>query len=213
MIKKTWGMVCLMLVGALAATGAAAQDGPRFDYSGIYAGFGTAYSVGDSAWRDPAGPASTGVFDISGRSGSAILGYNWRSGQTYYGLALDLTAGEIGGFGYGGCPAGCETALQSYAALRAQIGHRVGDGHLYGFAGVALGRINLTPVGLPRQQHSATGRLAGIGYEHPLEDGWTLRAELQYMDFEDTIYSASGPVRTVGTNRVGMIRIGMTRYF
>jgi len=213
MIRNLWAALCLALAGGMAAGGAMAQDGPRFDYSGLYAGFSTAYSAGRSEWSDPVGPTSTGEFDISGRIGGAILGYNWRIGETYLGIALDLTAGEIGGIGHGGCPAGCETALQYYGALRGQIGHRVGEGHLYGFIGIAQARIDQHPAGFARQQRNAAGWLAGIGYEHPLDNGWTLRTELQYMDFEDTIYSASGPTRTVSSNHVGMIRIGLTRYF
>jgi len=213
MITKIKGMLCLAFSGCLAATAALAEDAVRFDYSGLYAGFSTSFSAGSSDWTNPLTGVTTGDFDISGRSGGAILGYNWRNGETYYGVALDITVGEIGGTGYGNCPTGCNTTLQSYAALRGQIGHRAGQGHLYGFAGIALGRIDLNLATLPRQQHSATGWLAGIGYEHPLEDGWTLRGELQYMDFEDTVYSAGGPALTVGTNRIGMIRIGLTRYF
>lgn len=210
---KIIGIVCLAFAGFFCATRAMAEEEPRFDYSGLHAGFSTTFSGGSSEWTNPATRATSGTFDISGRGGGAILGYNWRNGETYYGLALDITVGEIGGTGHGTCATGCATALQSYAALRGQIGRRVGRGHLYGFAGVALGRIDLTPVGAPRQQHSASGWLAGIGYEHPLEDGWTLRGELQYMDFEDRVYSASGPAMRVGSNGIGMIRIGLTRYF
>jgi opacity protein-like surface antigen len=76
-----------------------------------------------------------------------------------------------------------------------------------------MGRVDLAPVGFARQERDLGGWLVGIGYEHPLQDGWTFRAELQYMDFEDTRYTLSGPVQTVSDNRVGMLRLGLTRYF
>lgn len=217
MITKFTAQLRLALAAAaMACVGSAScaeQQHVAFDYSGAYAGFSMTYGWGDSTWTDLAVPATTGRFDLSGRGGGAILGYNWRTGRTYYGMALDITVNPTTGSGYGGCAAGCETSLQSYAALRAQVGQRVGDGHLYGFAGVAIGRIDLAPSGLPRQERDIGGWLAGIGYEHPLENGWTFRAELQYMDFENTLYSLAGPIQTVTDNRLGMLRIGLTRYF
>ena len=218
MITKITGYLRLTLAGltVAVATGTAAfADDPAvpFDYSGVYAGFSMTFGSGESRWTDPVAPASTGTFDLNGRGGGAIIGYNWRTGRTYFGLALDVTVNPTGGIGYGGCVAGCETELQSYAALRAQLGQRMGDGHLYGFAGLAIGRIDLAPAGLPRQERDLGGWLAGIGYEHPLDNGWTFRAELQYLDFEDTHYSLSGPIQSVSDNRVGMLRLGLVRYF
>lgn len=217
MIKILAGRLRLALAGlaiSLSATAAHADEpSTAFDFSGAYAGFSMSNAIGQSNWTDPLAPASTGAFDLTGRGGGAILGYNWRTGRTYYGLALDITVNPADGIGNGACATGCETTLQSYAALRAQLGQRMGDGHLYGFAGLAMGRLDLAPVGLARQERDLGGWLAGIGYEHPLEDGWTIRVELQYMDFEDTRYTLSGPVQAVTDNRVGMLRIGLTRYF
>ncbi|WP_127562182.1 outer membrane protein [Nioella ostreopsis] len=220
MIKKLTShfrlaMTGLAMVTMLASTMAAhAEDrSTAFDYSGAFAGFSMTYAFGQSNWTDPLAPASTGVFDLAGRGGGAIVGYNWRTGRAYFGLALDITVTPADGTGYGGCATGCDTTLQSYAALRAQLGQRMGDGHLYGFAGLAMGRVDLAPVGFARQERDLGGWLVGIGYEHPLQDGWTFRAELQYMDFEDTRYTLSGPVQTVSDNRVGMLRLGLTRYF
>ncbi|MGI3186877.1 outer membrane protein [Nioella aestuarii] len=217
MITKIAGKLRLALAGlciVCAAPMAAADERPLpFDFSGAYAGFSRTDGLGDSTWSDQTLPLNTGGFDLSGNGGGAILGYNWRTGRSYFGVALDFTVNPLTGTGTASCTAGCETSLQNYVALRAQLGHRMGDGHLYGFAGLAIGRVDLMPIGLPTQERDSRGWLAGIGYEHPWDNGWAFRVELQYMDFEDTRYTLSGPVHGVSDNRVGMLRIGLTRYF
>lgn len=217
MITKITGKMRLALAGVamLCATGTAQADQQEipFDFSGLYAGFSGTIGFGQSTWTDPAIPATTGSFDLTGSGGGAVIGYNWRTGRSYFGVALDVTANPTHGSGQGTCPAGCETSLRGYVALRAQLGHRMGDGHLYGFAGAAMGQFDIAPTGLPSQNRDLGGWLAGIGYEHPMEDGWALRVELQYMDFRDTRYTLAGPAQTVSGNHVGMLRIGLTRYF
>lgn len=216
MHKRILAMLWLVMAMALVASALSARadgvDTPRFE--GLYAGFSTTGGYGESTWTGGGGSPSDRLH-LSGRGGGAILGYGWREGRTLYGLALDLTAAQVSGRAHGGvCAAGCDTTLERYAGLRGQIGQRVGeDGHLYGFAGLAWGRIDLNPSGLSRQHADTRGWLAGVGYERALEDGWSWRLEAQVMGFEDVSYTAAGPARRIGLDQVGLMRLGLVRWF
>jgi opacity protein-like surface antigen len=207
------GLVIAMTM-ATAAGQARADDAPRFGFDGVYAGFSVTGGYAESHWS-AGGAGASDRLHLSGRGGGALAGINWREGDTVFGVALDISATQIDGSGHGGpCAAGCATTLERYAALRLQLGQRVGAaGHVYGFAGLAWGRFDLNPAGQPRQQRDAQGWLAGIGYEQALEGGWSWRAELQVMGFDDLTYSAAGPALRVGLDRSGLIRIGLVRYF
>jgi len=209
MIRKIMGLVCLVAVAAMSAPPVMAQEDRDPRFAGLHAGLSRSLARADSSWSTPG--TVTGL-DMDGAGGSLILGYSWPLDGLVYGIALDMTVPGAEGLAGAGCGGTCLARLDRYIALRAQIGQRVGRGHLYGFAGLALGQFEYARAGLAQVEDHRTGWLAGIGYEHPMSRGWILRAEAQVMDFGNRALPLQGGW-SASPGRVGLIRLGFVQYF
>lgn len=218
------GAFCAIWLGTLALP-AAAEDAPG--WSGAYGGLSGSYGFGDSATnlnfvRDglifPEAQELPSTFNASrnGFLGGGELGYDRRIDRLTLGFQLDLSGGDLragdhsSGFDLTGAPqrsfAATETSvLSTLGTLRGQAGFLVEeDLKLYGFAGLATGRVD-DESGLDfsgaggahyhgLRAETLAGWTAGAGAEYALGANWALK--LEYLHYDLGHASAVGfPIR------------------
>ena len=134
---------------------------PAPQWQGGYAGVELGFANVDVT----PGPSDGGVI------GGLILGYDWQSGSTVYGLGFDLDAT---GINVGG------TDIDHVARLKGRIGQVTGNGLIYGTAGAT--RMKASAGGTSA---SDNGWFAGLGYETFVAENTTVGGELLYHDISN----------------------------
>lgn len=159
------------------------------NWSGFYAGLAIGYSHADFQWRNT--ELDTGVVPASGGgiSYSARVGYDVQLGNVMViGGLLELGRTEIGATGIHSIfpQDSVHYRIGNHAVLAARFGPRVGDGLIYGKAGIAFGQLQTTYMNWAPTSYGSeilTGYNVGVGYEHAVNADWSLFAELNYLDF------------------------------
>jgi outer membrane immunogenic protein len=138
---------------------------PGLDWSGAYVGAQLGYGDVDS---NGAG------LDGYGWLGGIHGGYRWDLGNWVAGTELtwDKTAIDLGDV------AGDE--LDSVAALKLTAGYEIGNSLVYGALGYAQAKATVGGVDL-----SDSGMVYGIGFDHALNDQWTVGGEVLEHKFDD----------------------------
>lgn len=140
---------------------------PLANWSGLYVGGQLGY-----------GDVDTDVdgYDGNGAIGGVHAGYRYDFGRAVVGaeLAYDITNIDIGDAG---------DELDNVATLKLMAGGKIGQGLLYATAGGAWADTN-SDAGDPDD-----GYVYGIGYDHMLNERWSVGAELlrhTWDAFDDT---------------------------
>jgi len=143
---------------------------PGLDWSGAYVGGQLGYGDVDSNGAD---------LDGNGWLGGVHAGYRWDMGQWVAGTELSWDKAKIDL----GDVAGDE--LDSVAALKLSVGREIGNSLVYGTIGGAHAKASVGGVDL-----SDNGMVYGIGFDHALNDRWTVGGEVLQHKFDD--FDASG---------------------
>ncbi|MGH1454820.1 MAG: outer membrane protein [Paracoccaceae bacterium] len=119
------------------------------------------------------GDASIGGANGDGVVGGVIAGYDYDFGNWVVGAGIDYDFGDIN---MGG------TSIDNIARLKLRAGYDTGPGLIYLTAGGA--QAYTSNLG------DDTGYFAGVGYEHMLNDKFSVGGEVLYHEFED--FNGSG---------------------
>jgi outer membrane immunogenic protein len=183
-------------------------------WSGAYAGvnFGGAWSSAD--WRNAASSPLASFFDyapgqgfsndLAGVIGGAQVGINFQRGPWVLGIEAMLDASDIDGDFTSNLPAGAaddkfEAQIEALFLATARVGYAWDNWLVYGKAGYAAARINLsvsdstppnTGSGNDSQWHS--GPVAGIGVEYRLTPQLSLAAEYNHVWLDSGSYQLGG---------------------
>ena len=185
MFKRTIaaaGLTALMAAPAFAGSVAPAPADPIVPipapaYSPTWQGGYVGAELGYGDVNLSPGPSDSGVV------GGLIMGYDWQSGSTVYGLGFDIDASGISVAG---------TDLDYAARLKGRIGQVMGNGLVYGTAGATRMKFSAGPL-----SSSDTGWFAGLGYETFVAQNTTVGGELLYHDISN--FNGSGTDITATT--------------
>jgi outer membrane immunogenic protein len=143
---------------------------PGLDWSGAYVGGQLGYGDVDS---NGAG------LDGNGWLGGVHAGYRWDLGSWVAGTEVTWDKSSIDL----GATAGDE--LDSVAALKLTAGREIGNSLVYGTVGAAHAKASVGGTDL-----SDNGLVYGLGFDHALNDQWTVGGEVLQHNFDD--FDASG---------------------
>jgi outer membrane immunogenic protein len=76
--------------------------------------------------------------------GGVVLGYDWPVGNFVYGVAVDLSAGNLQGLTIQEGDDGFETRIKSFGTARLKLGYSMGRALAYVTGGLAFGRVDAT---------------------------------------------------------------------
>lgn len=155
---------------------------PVYVWSGPYAGAFVGYNTSNF---DQSGGAE---FDGEGFVGGVYTGYNLQTDRLVYGIEADIGGSGVDGRGFNGAvgaPIDAETSI--FGSLRARAGVAVDPFLVFGTAGVAASRNELSLGGASDSQTSI-GYTLGAGIEAKITDNVTSRLEYRYSDFGSETY-------------------------
>lgn len=178
-----------------------------FDWSGGYVGlqFGALDGDLDLAGENLSNNNTTSdEIDVSGHEIGVFAGYNWVGANSLvYGIEAEINTSDVDGDSpgvpgpsFGFIRNGIDAEIDSTAALRGRLGYAMGRGLLYGTAGIAYARVSLdgTPGGGGagggagggpfNPSKTLMGWTIGAGYEHAINDQWTVRLDYRYSDLD-----------------------------
>lgn len=182
-----------------------------FDWSGAYVGGHIGYVSGQQSDNLPplpeGGKDPLPQFPVEDQSGAWLgglhAGYNWQSGGFVYGLEgdVDLTGlkrGKNFNTYNGNISLGGSLFMESdvQASLRARAGLAIDSWLLYGSAGIAVARAEVSAVGNPNSityplvsdTNTHVGWTVGAGIETAFSPNWIGRVEARYTDFGAQAY-------------------------
>jgi outer membrane immunogenic protein len=160
-------------------------------WAGLYAGGSTGYAWGDAtlsvsgakAPTQPAGGIYGAYVDYNFQHGNYVLGaevsFNGAGMDDSIGLGVGTLRNEIGWYG---------TGVE-------RLGYAAGDLLVYGFGGIAWGRVKTTIIGTGLNNDSTNvGWTAGFGVERMLGDRFSVRLEYAHVDLgsKDVFNGAPG---------------------
>lgn len=203
----------LLPIGAVAADSASTPWNGF--YIGAHAGYGRGKHEGTGVYTDDHGAykvldPETGKINLDGAIGGLQVGYNFQSGRVVYGIEGDFSwsgmngaetfISDDGNNGSTDYTWNIKTDVDWLATLRGRIGVLVASNLLvYGTGGVAFAGVNSgeTVIGFPPQglDHETTvrasssenliGWVVGAGAEWAVAPRWTVKAEWQYLQFDN----------------------------
>ena len=152
---------------------AEAYVAPGLDWSGAYVGGQLGYGDVDTKSGGVDGPGGHGWL------GGVHAGYRWDFGQWVAGteLSWDKSSIEI--------PDGSGVELDNVAALKLTVGREIGNSLVYGTLGAAHAKISGGAT-----DASDNGVVYGLGFDHALNDRWTVGGEVLQHNFDD--FNGSG---------------------
>jgi outer membrane immunogenic protein len=173
-----------------------ATAAPLFNWTGFYVGGNAGWGWGSALGADP-----------SGYLIGLQAGYNFQ-------YASNLLAGfetDIAITGFDGSAAGVTVDLDYIGTVRGRLGYTMERVMLYGTAGLAYGRGDVSMGGLSNKQ-THFGWTLGAGVEAMIAPNITARLEYLYADLgKETYATVGGPLR-VGID-ASIVRVGMNYKF
>ena len=201
--------MCLAGVMALAAPIAQAQGAN--DWSGFYYGATAGKVNGESEWATSNFIIQTGDFDVDGSAFGLFAGQNFQYGNLVLGYEGEVSRANATGITTNLC-SGCRTSFDGFATFKGRAGYGFNNSLIYGTFGVAIGHFEESLPGPVSETESTTGFVAGVGYEHMVTGGWSLRGEYQVLELGRLSNSLAGPL-IVDVDPIEMFRIGLSRKF
>ena len=144
-------------------------------WSGIYAGV-----FGGHEWGTF--DSTAGDIDANGWMGGAFVGYNLQNGSIVYGAE-----GDLGFSGASGTVGAVELDQGVFGSLRARLGYQLDPVLLYGTAGLAATRAEITDAS-GSDSNTHLGWTVGAGANALLTDNIFGRLEYRYSDYEDKAF-------------------------
>lgn len=148
-------------------------------WAGGYVGGQIGYGYGDF---DIGG--DIGDLDSDSLIGGVMAGYLWEVAPSWYlgpefqyDWADDITITDP--------DTGGSLSLDSLARLKLIVGYEVGNGLIFGSAGVAYADFGSFGDVLDGLDGDETNYTLGIGYDYRVGDNWTVGGEYQYMHFNN----------------------------
>ena len=189
---------------------------PRWD--GSYAGITLGYNFGgrDRVGLNPA-PGQIGTLRASGAIAGVQAGHNWQKGDTVFGVEGGLNLGNTGDSFTAGT-ASASVRINPILDLRGRVGIVTGDGLLYATGGLAIARIAyqagdlLVPTNITAK-YTRPGFSLGVGYEHAIDQEWSMRGEYGYSQYRGRTLGDGGVTSTRATPDHHGIRLGVNRRF
>lgn len=141
----------------------------------------TDFDFGD--FTDGLGNAVEGDLDDSGIIGGLTIGYLWSLNNGWYiGPEFqydfaDLSATDT--------DTGATIDFDEIARLKLIAGYEVGNGLVYGSAGVAYANLDNANDIIDGFDGSDTNFVVGLGYDYRVGQNWTIGGEYQYHNFDD----------------------------
>ncbi len=203
-------------IAALAASfvvaGAMAQ---AQDYDGFYMGGGLAWSKSDVGADEPI--SGYVMPDPVGFNGFAVAGYNRAYGNLIVGVEGDLSFGEIDGTSPCSNPSWtCEAKIKNSATLRGRVGTVAGGNFLFASLGYSAAKVEMATINsggtVYPDSHTLFGWTVGVGAERPLQNGWNMRGEILYTDYNGTDFQTDISYPEMGAS-VTTLRVGVSRKF
>jgi outer membrane immunogenic protein len=152
------------------------QYAPSANWSGVYVGAFGGYEWGTFN-------STAGDVDADGWMGGAFVGYNLQNGAIVYGAE-----GDLGFSGANGTVGAVEVDQGVFGSLRARLGYQLDPVLLYGTAGLAATRAEITDAsGSDANTH--LGWTVGAGADALLTDNVFGRLEYRYSDYESKAFS------------------------
>lgn len=203
--------VAAFVVLVSAAFAAQAQD-----LDGVYVGGGLGWSKSDVGADEPVA-GSYDMADPSGFIGYAVVGYNRSFGNLVVGVEGDLSFGEIDGTDACANAAwACTATIKNSATLRGRVGTVAAGNFLFASLGYSAAKVELATTNgagttFP-DSHTLFGWTVGLGAERPLQNGWNVRGEVLYTDYNGADYQLDVPYPEMGAS-VTTLRVGVSRKF
>lgn len=208
MSVQMFKILCAALVAGFlssVAPPAAAQSHSQGWSIGAFVGYGS----GSSRWSSAT--TSTGDFDVSGLIAGLHGGHSWQTGKIVYGVEVEGLVSDVEGASQSNC-AGCRTDLTGYLLLRSRLGYDTGHGTLYGALGLGAAQIkHISPTNGHASAKTYSWQ-AAVGYDVPIQTGWSVRGEVAYLGFGDASSAVTGS-RRVSTRNIWTAKLGLTRHF
>lgn len=182
-------------------------------YAGVTAGVG--FSGQDQVGLDPA-DVVVGTLRNSGTLVGLQAGRNFQSGFFVWGFEGDAQFGGVRSSVADGVY-DASMAINWIASARARAGVPWDNNLLFASAGLSLGGIDYAVTGGPgptdiSSSYTGFGYNLGVGFEHGLDSGWSLRTEYVYTNFGSRDLS-DGVNRTRATPDFHALRVGVNRRF
>jgi outer membrane immunogenic protein len=201
------------------------------------------FSDGGEGWfysgdKDAIAAASTGSARRTQFHGGVAWGYNSVSGNQLLGYELDLSFNDLRydraalNVPYcGECPGfSVQQRVRSHNLLtaRGRWGLLTGTGLVYVTGGAAWTKLSITSnfsgnwdgeAASASTSKMKMGWAAGVGYEQPMSNGWTLKAEYLHAKFGDITATGalnydSGTIMTARTDlKLDIVRVGFNKKF
>ena len=124
-----------------------------------------------------------GDFDDDSVIGGIHAGYLWQVGQSFY-LGPELQF-DVADLEVTDSDTGDTASFENIARLKLIAGYEVGNGLVYGSAGVAFADFDSGGDLFDGFDGRETNYVIGIGYDHRIGDNWTVGGEYMYHHFND----------------------------
>ena len=146
-------------------------------WAGGYVGAQLGYSYSEF---DVGTDSSLDDLDSDNVIGGLTAGYLWQFGDYYVGPEFqydfaDLTVTDA--------DTGDTASFEEIARLKLIVGREIGNGMLYGSAGVAYANFDSVGDALDGFDGDDTSYVLGVGYDYRVGDNWTIGGEYQYHNF------------------------------
>jgi outer membrane immunogenic protein len=173
------------------AAPASFKDGrsPLLSWTGFYLGghVGGAWSTTDLLDSTPSTVYANSHFSSEGVIGGGQFGYNLQSGSLVYGLEVDLGDADISGSKTIGSWH-YNTSGGLYGDITGRLGFAQGPALIYAKGGAAFLNATYKTGGttLNSKDETTWGWTAGAGVEYMVRPNWSIKAEYQHFEFDDT---------------------------
>lgn len=178
-------------------------------------------------------------FDPTDINGSLFWGINRQAGKIVYGVETDLNltnfdaehhSGQVEYLSAPGKYFSLNTSVVSYwnASLRPRLGYAQDGALFFASAGPAITQVQynatFSDTAVNEYSHISSNKLklgwsAGFGYERKIQDGWSLKTEFLYTNFNNLIRATTGLKNFAdGLNHdvdysIGNVRIAIVKSF
>ena len=177
------------------------------DWSGIYLGAQTGI-----VWNNVTDRTTSTKADQKYVPLGLFAGVNFQNDNFVYGLELDTNLiGFTGDDKFGSL--GDRYSFLPGLSGRLRAGYAFGNTLAYvtGGYGFGFGEVKLNAGGKEAKIHH--GWAFGGGFEHALNDRWSVRTEYQYRDFNAKNYNIGGTVRRLDYQNAHVLRAGIAYRF
>lgn len=187
-----------------------------FSWTGFYLGATAGVAIESSRWYQAT--VTTNVGTDSSVIYGATAGFNLQRGAIVVGIEGDWSKTDTIVGPLGNCSTACTTSADWLATARARAGVLVSPSTLlYGTGGLAWADIKTSSSFSGSHSDTATGWVAGGGFEIKLDRRWSVKGEYLHVELDDTTVCSSGagcsPKIVATDNKFDILRAGLNYSF